>query len=386
MGSITKINFPFSLSRVRQSVSEKPMAVFFGADFYNLPLDANQGLFIEKTNEILNLIRKELPKHKLVYQPHPNETDEFSKLDLRGFEVGEHTIAEIYLYENASAIDYVFSAQSGASIAAFSMGFDSVIFLDLLHGALSEETIVGYRSYFDGLPESFFMKSFTGPLYRRNQRSSEIELRALTMISSLINPNKTLFVLSSDPSTALRGAVLVRQLRRQFPLLTAKLIMINHRRWQLAKDNPTVAGSFNEIILLPWSRVWYSTNWANLEKTFRAARTLRKQTFEVGETLISLAHGLFEENAILSYHSHLNKILLIENRWYKFIYDGGYRELPSGGWEDSWGARLFNHFLEPLLGLYRTVYREYQDGKVLNLFRYQKDPEQIYDKILVLMP
>ncbi|MEA1929451.1 MAG: hypothetical protein U9M92_00980 [Patescibacteria group bacterium] len=362
------------------------MAVFFGADFYNLPLDSDRDLFIQRTNQIFDYMRRHLPDHKFVYQPHPNETDESKHLDLEGFKIGRHVVAEMYLHENADSIDYVFSAQSGASISAFAMGFDSVIFLDLLSGALSADSILGYRSYFSELPDSFFIKSFDDPLPRRKHINVEDERGSLVKVREALDLNKTTWVIASDPYSGFRGAVLVSNLKKENPNLRAKLIIINHRRWDLGRDSEFMKSSFDEIITLPGGRVWYGVGFKKLLATVRVARFIKRLPLQPGDNLISFANALFEENCFLSYHPRVNKIAMINSRMYKFIYDGGYESLPDGGWSGSLGVWFFSYLLEPLLGLYRTIYKEYDDGKVLNLFRYTLPLEDIYDKIFVLKP
>lgn len=382
MKSIRKILFPYALN-VSMNQRGSRVAVFFGADFYNLPLDSNRERFIERTNQILEYIRVCLPGHTLIYQPHPNETDEYTRLHLEGFTVEKHSIAELYLYKHADTIDYVFSAQSGASISAYAMGFDSVVFLDLLHGALSEDSIIGYRSYFSGLPDSFFIKSFNQPLPRREPTPVGAEEDSLREIHQTINPQGSLWILASDPSVGLRGAILVRQLRASLPHLKAHLLVINHRRWSLGLKNPIIQNAFDEVLILPGPRVWYGVRLGRLISAIKSAYFLKQLPLREGDTLISCNHALFEENCLLSYHPRVKHILLIENRWYQFIYGGGHTMLHARKFRSSWGVLFFHYFLEPLLGLHRTLYQEYSDGKVLNILRYTLPLEDVYDTVFV---
>jgi len=380
--SIKKIEFPYALDlQVNRKTSY--IAVFFGADFYNLPLDSSRALFIERTNQILEYMRVHLPGHTFIYQPHPNETDEYTHLNLKGFTVGEHTIAELYLYEHADTVDYVFSAQSGASISAYAMGFNSVVFLDMLHGALSEESIVGYRSYFSGLPDSFFIKSFEQSLPRRVAVPQDVEQNALKEIQQAINPHGTLWILASDPSVGLRGAILVRQLKESTPQLKTQLLVINHRRWNLGLKNSIIQRAFDKVIILPVSRVWYGVGLAPFISAIKSAHILKNLPIQKGDTFISCNNALFEENCILSYYPKVKKILLIENRWYKFIYGNGFADLSSNKFHSSWGVLFFSYFLEPILGLHRTLYKEYADGKVLNILRYVLPLDKVYDVVFL---
>ena len=112
----------------------------------------------------------------------------------------------------------------------------------------------------------------------------------------------------------------------------------------------------------------------------------QKLPLVAGDVLISFATTLFEENCLLSYHPGLKKIMFIGYGWYHFIYEGGHRKLKTDSYHSSWGSRFFNHLLEPLLGLHRTTYQEYKDGKVINYFRYLEELGTIYNNVFVLMP
>lgn len=383
MEKIQKINFPYFLSHNKKLLSQKnKVAVFFGCDFYNLPTDSNRELFIELENKIFDYMRKNLPGYEFIYQEHPNETDESKHLNLEGFRIGERNVAEVFLYDNADNIEYVFSAMSGASISAYVMGFNTYIFLDLCKGVLSDETLIGYRSYFEDLPEEFFIRSFDEPLPKRPLPPYEAERKGMDNIEALINPEKPIWFLAADPSVGLRAAILAKHLKQKFPNLKARLLTINHRRWNVIKNSRTIKEAFDEIVPLPCPRIWFSGSPKKIWEAIKASFALRKLPIEKGDNFISFNHAQFEENAILSYYD-LNKILIIDNRWYKFIYEGGYELLPKNEFRDLWGVRIFNFFVEPVLGLMRTVYKEHKDGKVLNILRFRKDLDKVYNNVLV---
>lgn len=337
-------------------------------------------------NDMLEYLRRNFPGRQLVYQAHPNETTEHELLDLRGFVRGEKTIAEIFLYQNAGQIEYVFSACSAASASAYAMGFNSAIFLEACRGAVDEGTIINYRSYFAGTPESFFIKNFTDPVPTRPEHSFESEAAGLEAIRQAVGSSPKIWVLAADPALALRTAILVKQLKEKNPKLQTVLLKISQRRWEMVEANPIFREAFSEIINLPNDRVWYSVRPAKIKAAIRKSRELKGLGLSPGDTLISLTHLLFEENCLLSYYREVNKILLIENRWYHFSYNGGYRLLPKSDFHASWGGHFFNYCLEPLLRLHRTLFREYRDGQLPNYFRYRAPLERVYDTTFVLMP
>src|SRR3989344_3250546 len=160
MGVVQKILFPYTYPALPAEKRSAPdTAIFFGTDFYNLPIGSDQPLFIERTNRMLAYVRRHFPDARLLYQPHPNEKDEYALLDLTGFEVGKRTIADLLLWEEASRIAAVFASCSWAAATSYAMGFRSGVFLDLLKDTIPDEAILGYRSYFAGFPDSFFIRS-----------------------------------------------------------------------------------------------------------------------------------------------------------------------------------------------------------------------------------
>ena len=388
MGVVKKINFPYVLKPYNSNLlPEQRLVIFFGTNFLGdaLPRDWNEKLFIERTNQMLDYIRRHFPGRRLLYQPHPNETTEHQLFNLHGFVVGEKVIAELFLYENAERIEYTFSACSGASISAYAMGLNTAIFLDTLLGALPANSIIGYRSYFAGLPDSFFIKSFNVPVPILPAPSKTQERNNLKTICDSLLLAKKIWVLAIDPSLAFRGALFLKMLRQRSPGLQTGLIVINHRRWSLVKNNKIIEEAFDEVVKLPFRRVWYSARLNKLWQAIRSAWALQKLPLADGDTVVSFSYMEFEENCILSYYPKVRKILFIENRWYHFVYGFGYKKLPASEFSTSWGVSFFNYFLEPLLGLYQTIFRESKD-KISNIFRYKKSLDLIYNDVFVLMP
>lgn len=384
MGVLAKINFPFFTPSGPDE--DRDTVVFFGADYYNLPPSTDYQLFRARTDEMLEYIRQNCPGKRLLYQPHPNETIEYAELNLAGFTVGEYMIAELFLYANAPRIAYVFSSCSNASISAYAMGLNSVLFLDSLIGVMPDESITAYRSYFDGLPPEFFITSFEQDLPARVAIEAPDDAGALRQIATAVGAAPKVWVLAADPALALRGAIIVRALKRQRPELRAGLIQIRHKRWGLIDQHRQLFDVFDETVVLPHNKVWYSVRPPKIWAAVAVARAMRRLPLKSGEALLSFSHLLFEENCLLSYYPRLKKIQILENRWYKFVYEQAGEILPSAGFRTSNGVRFFNYVLEPLLHLHRTIYREFKDGRYLNLFRYRRPLEEIYDATFVLMP
>lgn len=382
MGTIQKIPFPYLIDH-NSKLSNKPhVVIFFSTDFFNLPADSNRNLFIERTNQALEYIRTQFPGRTLLYQVHPNEHDERKYLDLTGFTIGEPTIAEVLLLERSEEIEYVFSINSWASASAYLMGLQAAVLFDAFTGALSEETMKGTRGYYAGFPNSFFIRSFDSLAPKQEfSVSQKIERASLSVIAQAVGTPPTLWVIANEPSTALRAAIIIRHLRRTNPTLRTVLLKLHHRRWNLVSLSEGIFSEFDEERDIPY--IWYSAYPSKFIDAMRTARLIKALPLKTEDVIMSFAHPYFHENCFLSYHQGVRKILFIESRWYNFTYGGEALHLKQEEFFTPFGARLFNLILEPLLGLHRSVYRQYADGRVLNIHRYRRSLEEIYDSIFV---
>ncbi len=384
MGTVEKIIFPYCL---RPEPSGENIAIFFGTDFYNLPAGSNERLFIERTDQMLAYMRARLAHCRLLYQPHPNETDEYTKLNLKGFEVGQKMIAEVLLYEQASSVQFVLSACSGASLSAYAMGFNAAVAINLLSDALPEDAIAGYGQYFAGAPDAFFLRHLNGPLPVRSRVSQEEEQRASALIKEAIGSPKKLWVLIQSPGFAIQAVRMLQLARESNPSMQACILTIGGRRWSTMPAVSKLLDEFDETLRLRDSRILYSARPQRLLEAAREAYKIKCLPISVGDVVVSFCYTMFEEDCVISYHKHKARMIgLIENRWYHFTFVNRGHSLPQSGFRAPHGALAFAWLLEPLLGLYRTVTREYKDGRVINFFRYRLPLESVYDTAIILLP
>ncbi len=384
MGTIQKIPFPYLINHSPVQSETPRIVVFFSTDFFNLPTDSNRNLFIERTNQALEYIRTQFPGRTLLYQAHPNEHDEQKYLDLEGFTIGEPTIAEVFLFEHAAEIEYVFSINSWASASAYLMGLSAAVLFEAFAGALSEETMEGTRGYYTGFQNSFFIRSFTQDIPApQTPVSQDKEEESFRQISRAIQSPQKIWVMANEPSTALHAAIILRRLRAQGLRAHTVLLKPHHRRWRVIPDTSTVFDIFDESIEIPYQ--WYSARPMKIYTAIKTALLIRRLPVKEGDLFISSSHPYFHENCFLSYHHGVKKILFMESRWYNFTYGGEALRLKQREFFTPLGARFFNFVLEPLLGLYRTLYRQYADGRVLNIHRYRRSLEEIYDSIFVFL-
>src|SRR3989344_2757494 len=159
--NVFQVKIPFGLLRGENNSDQADRIIFWGADFKFLPPGIPVDKFIELSNACLEYVRRNFQGHELIYKLHPAETDEYTKLDLRGFSVvGTDNIGEFYLLKNIDRIKYTFSAISGACVSAHKMGIPSYVFVSLFEPLFRPETLKGYREYFSQLPSESFISNF----------------------------------------------------------------------------------------------------------------------------------------------------------------------------------------------------------------------------------
>lgn len=163
--------FPLYLRRRTRSVTGETV-VFCGDAFRWIKL-ISPGPFYKRLNELLDVIRTRHSGSKLVYRPHPGETDEHERLDLRGFErVAELSSEE--LMKQDSSISTVYSFWSVSSISALYYGIESFF---LCHLFDEEAVRPEYRNYLDhfhdGLPSSMYIRSIDDWMSGKNSYEPE---------------------------------------------------------------------------------------------------------------------------------------------------------------------------------------------------------------------
>ncbi len=165
--------------------------------------------------------------------------------------------------------------------------------------------------------------------------------------------------------------------------VTVNLLMVRHPRWRILEGAPFYK-VFDRILYVP--RQWYTARPKNLPALIRNISELRHLPIKESDALVSFAHTQFTENCIMSWYPHIKKILMLESRWYHFTYEDNGKTLSKEGFRVALGTRLFNAIIEPLLRLHTTVYKEYKDGRVLNINRYRAPLENVYDDAFVMLP
>jgi hypothetical protein len=122
------IPFPFYFPERQQKVSQSTV-VLFGSVFkhwHEIDLDK----FVPRFNEIIQHIRMKHAGSKLIYKPHPSETNERELLDLHGFVIDESLTSELMFMKDPS-IETIYSIASTASRTAPCFGIRAYVLFPL---------------------------------------------------------------------------------------------------------------------------------------------------------------------------------------------------------------------------------------------------------------
>ena len=149
-------------------------------------------------------------------------------------------------------------------------------------------------------------------------------------------------------------------------------------------DGGSLFSKFDKIFSVPY--VWYSARprglWHYIKLLVKSAQVpVAKE-----DAVISFNHAIPAENAVFSYRKPRVRVLFVESRWFHFTYEDGWKKLPRKNFRRLPGHLLYQYVLQPLVGLYSTVFLQYRDGKVLDYYRYKAPLEQVYDAVFVVVP
>lgn len=122
------IPFPLYFPGRQQNASQATV-VLFGSVFKHWH-GVNLDKFVPRFNEVIQHIRTKHAGSKLIYKPHPNETDEGELLDLHGFAIDESLTGELMFMKDPS-IATVYSVASTTSRTAPCFGIRAYVLFPL---------------------------------------------------------------------------------------------------------------------------------------------------------------------------------------------------------------------------------------------------------------
>lgn len=165
--NIITMPFPYVLALEKVGVEndfrdKKPQkVVFFGTPFRGEIWGRTQEIRLKNTNAYLSFLSEKYGMtYKLVYRPHPLETDEIKLLDLDQFEIeNAGMLAELYFLQNLENIHAVFSVASTSSRSAFDFFINSYAFLNIF--PFDEKTKNLVRLTMGNVPEDFYINDLS---------------------------------------------------------------------------------------------------------------------------------------------------------------------------------------------------------------------------------
>ncbi len=361
---------------------EGDKVVFFGNNFKTFPKETDLQKYIEVANQCLDFIRRECRGLQLFYKPHPDETDEHTMLNLDLFTIiKDRDISELYIKKNINDIKYVFSVGSWTSLSAFCLGLNAYVFFDVFHSAFPEKTTEALKDYFKGLPSSFFIKDLTRPL-EENRIAPQKDLFLEKSFEELLKEKRgKIWFIAYDPGLVIILEAFARLIHSIDSARKLGLIVVYNKRWERAGTE--IYRYFDSVHRFP--RIFYSLRPGKIIKILRQALQIMRFKINKDDIIMGLAHSNFIEDAFISYNKKNLKISLLMNAVFELNYNNQYSKFfKATDFKMIKASIFFSLFLEPLLGLYRTVFLQYSSGDVFNIDRYRRPINELYDRVFVI--
>lgn len=168
INKVTDIHYPYILMQkspritYKNSVASNKKVVFFGSSFLkDNSLESKE--YIMVLNKCLNYLRRFYGgQHKLIYRPHPAESEEICFIDLHQFEIEQDSeLSELYLMDHADEIFSVFSVSSTSSRTALNFGINAYMFFPVF--PFRSMTKEYYKRLMGNVPDACYIKDLAKP-------------------------------------------------------------------------------------------------------------------------------------------------------------------------------------------------------------------------------
>lgn len=382
--NVFRISTPYGLiSHLDSDQHNKRKVIFWGASFLKLSDQLKVEDYVKMTNECLDYIRRECASYELYYKPHPAEKDELRRLNLKSFKILEDpSLAEIFLWKNLNQISHSFSIASNASLAAHNFGLNSYAFYKLFESAVGAATFRAWQDYFKDSPDQIFITDLNMPL-----KENRTELRRDGLLEQNIrklleeNGGKIWFTIV-EPSPVMIMVAVAKLIKNISPERKIGLIISEQRRWHIVDMND-FKDYFDEIKFMP--RIYYSLRsnkiWAAVLQAIKI-RNMKIGAQDVIVSFMAFPNFSFVENCLISYFKKNKKITFCYSINFDLMYALKFSDFfKKADFKTKPASVFFNIILEPLLGLFRTVYLQYGDGRVFNVTRHDKPLDDIFDQV-----
>ncbi|MBI2670106.1 MAG: hypothetical protein HYX20_03110 [Candidatus Yanofskybacteria bacterium] len=376
--AVFKTPYPV-FNNLGQGKDEKKMVIFMGLDFRLFP-ELDQKNYIDIENKCLDYIRKECAGYDFYYKPHPAEKDERDFLNLASFKFIEDTsISEFFLMKNLDKIQCVFSPFSWISVPAYAMGLNSYVFSRLFKTAMGEARAGFYEDYFKEMPPQFFINNFDEKLTQNKIIPAKNELLEKEIRNAISSKKGAIWFIIADPGflpTIIAMTSLIKSISSN---RNTNLIIYRHNRW--GKMNIEEVGPYFDAVHT-FKRTFYSFRPRKIFDAVKIAFSAKRLPIGSEDIIFGFTHSGFLENCLISYNKKAMKISCQNKLNPEWMYSVKRSEVLSDDKFYQIKSNIFyNRILEPLLGLNRTLYLKYGDGTVLNISRYEKPLNDVYDKV-----
>jgi hypothetical protein len=380
--NIIRVNLPYFLLRNKPEIKERQMVIFFGGAPKDLTLSEPQKYY-SKMNECLDYVRKNYADYELVYKPHPADLEEKNHINLSGFNIiEEKSNAEIYLWKNLQRIEHAFAVNSWSAAVAFSFGLKANVFYPCFKNILSAAFIKSTDAFFREMPAQFFINNLNVPLSTKEIGNIEDKLLISEIKRILGSKEGTVWMtiaVTDYIAIVLATAKIIKGLD---PKRKINLIISRHHRWEVIDLDRDIKSFFDSIFILP--RIFYSLKPKRLAAAVSLALKIRRWNIGQNDIIFGTSHFEFVENCFVSYHRKAKRILMIMQRDINWYYNPQSFLFSQKDFRWNKASYFYNKILEPLLGLFRTVYLSYKKEDVFNLNRYQKPLNRVYDEVIIL--
>lgn len=382
--NIFRISKPYGLiSHLNSDQHNKRKVIFWGASFLKLSDQLKVEDYVKMTNECLDYIRRECASYELYYKPHPAEKNELRRLNLKSFKILEDpSLAEIFLWKNLNQISHSFSVSSNASIAAYNFGLNSYVFYKLFESAIGVATFEAWQDYFKSAPDQMSITDLQVPLKENRITLNDNELLEQNIRKVLRENSGKIWFTIVEPSPVMIMVAIAKLIKNISPERKIGLIISQQKRWGIINMDD-FKGCFDEIKFLP--RVYYSLRPQKVWAAVLQASKIRSIKVGAGDVIISFMafpNFSFVENCLISYFKKNKQITFCYPMNFDLMYALNFSDFfKKADFKTKPASVFFNKILESMLGLFRTVYLQYGDGRVFNITRYEKPLEDIFDQV-----
>ncbi|KKT81457.1 MAG: hypothetical protein A3B99_04145 [Candidatus Yanofskybacteria bacterium RIFCSPHIGHO2_02_FULL_44_12b] len=359
----------------------KRKVIFWGTCFGQLPKDLDIERYVTMVNKCLDYVRQECRGFELYYKPHPAEKDEFKLLNLESFTLlSDPAVGEVFLWKNWDQIAYSFSVMSNATISAYDFGINSYVFYKLFDSVLGRASFESCEWFFQSMPEDFFIKDLGQGLKGNRSLLGKDDFLENKM-KNMLNNNKEgrIWFIIVEPALITAMVSLVSLIKQLDPARKTGLIISKQKRWR-AVSIDEFKKYFDIIAVFP--KISYTLKLSRLFEAIKTALQIRRFDIKPEDIFMGLSHNSLVENCFISYFSENKKIAFFSDIYFDMMYNLRYATFfANSDFKTKLASKLWGLVFEPLLGLYRTIYLQYGDGRVLNITRYRKPMDRIYDEI-----